>query len=174
MSVIMMQEAEAKQMGVRVPWARKQALRGEPLERAYETCQRGNKAHCLNSNIVHEAALLEGRNLRFVATYKGFLRWSEYIDGKWHQFEAPLTLKYAQTIDGYDHYRKNFRMPVKCPMGPVRHLGICAQVRYTKEQHKERRARYNARVEAGVVVPGMTFRKPQADYVRKRLNIAAA
>src|SRR4051812_6069573 len=150
---------------VTVPWGRKKDLRGVPLERAYETCQRGDKGRCINTNLVREFARLQGRQIRSPGTYKGAFHWSELIEDQWCMFVAPLTLKYAQVLDDFDHTKKHFRMPAKCPMGPVRFVGFSAERRDTAAQREERRARLIARVEDGRLVPGARFRERQVPYV---------
>ena len=151
---------------VKVPWGRKEELRDAGLlDAVYETCKRADKGHCINTNFCRGFAKLRKRTIRAPATYKGAFHWSEFIDGRWCRFVAPLTLKYARRVDAYDHEGKHFHAPVKCPMGPVRFVGFSTERRDTTKQREVRREKMNARVEAGELVPGARFREPQAPYV---------
>lgn len=150
---------------VKVPWGRKKDLPRALIEKAYETCCRGDKAKCINTNVVRAWAIFLGRTIRHPHTFKGDFHWSELIDGRWCMFIAPLTVKYARMIDDFDNSNKHFRAPSKCPMGPVRFMGFCKERRDTSEVIKERRTRLNARIEGGKLVPGSRFREPQAPYV---------
>lgn len=153
-----------------MPWGRKKELPRKLVEHAYETCQRGDKAKCINSNLVRAFAAHQGRTVRFVHTYKGELHWSEKIEDQWCMFVAPLAEKYARMIDGFDHDHKHFRAPVKCPMGPVRFAGFCAERRDDAAVTRTRKARLNARINAGKLVPGSRFRERQLPYVQMTVN----
>jgi hypothetical protein len=107
----------------------------------------------------------QGRTTRFVHTYKGDLHWSEQIADRWCMFIAPLSEKYARCIDGFDHERKHFRAPSKCPMGPVRFVGFCKPRRDQPSVTQSRKARLNARISDGKLVPGARFRERQLPYV---------
>lgn len=155
---------------VTVPWGRKKDLPRALLERAYETCQAGNKAHCINTNLVRAWAEHQGRTIRFPRTYKGELRWSELVNGLWFMFAAGLTASYAGKIDNYDATKQRFRPPTKCPMGPVRCLGLCHERRDLPEVRKDRLARLNARITAGNLIPGARMRAPLLPFVLARME----
>jgi len=137
----------------------------ELIERAFTSCQRGSAGHCINTNLVRAYAKHQGRKIRAPMTYKGDFHWSECVDGQWCMFVAPLTLKYVKKIDGYDHDAKHFDAPAKCPMGPVRFVGFCTERSDDPQVVRERRARVNARVAEGKLVPGSRFRERQTPYV---------
>ena len=155
---------------VTVPWVSRKALPAGAIERAYATCKRADKGHCINTNFVRAFAEYQQRVIRYPATYKGELHWSELVDDQWCMFVAPLSLTYAKKIDAYDHEGKHFWPPVKCPMGPVRFAGFSVARTDTRAQRDERRARLNARIEAGKVVPGARLRELQTPYVAKRFG----
>lgn len=148
-----------------MPWGRKKDLPRKVVDRAYETCKRGDKAHCINSNLARAFAAHQGRTVRFVHTFKGELHWSEKTADQWCMYVAPLTPKYAQMIDSFDHERGHFRAPVKCPMGPVRFVGFCKPRCDQPAVTKDRKARLNARIADGKLVPGARFRERQLPYV---------
>lgn len=149
-----------------VPWGKKTELdKAGLLSRVYATCIRSNKGYCINSNLIRGFAKLQGRKIRSPGTYRGEFHWSECVNGEWCMFVAPLTGKYAKTIDAFDHDGKHFNPPMKSPFGPVRFVGFCVERRDTADQRKERRDRITARVEDGKLVPGARFRERQAPYV---------
>jgi|SRR4051812_26002813 len=151
---------------VTVPWGKKKDLEESGLlTKAYATCRRAEKGHCINTNVVRGFAQLQGRKIRSPGTYKGAFHWSELIDDQWCMFVAPISLEYAKVIDAYDHAGKHFTPPAKCPMGPVRFVGFSAERRDTAAQREERRDRLVARVENGKLVPGARFRERQVPYV---------
>jgi hypothetical protein len=150
---------------VKVPWARKADLPRALIERAYETCKRGDEGHCINTNLVRAFATHLGRTIRHPHTYKGNFHWSEKINGQWCMFVAPLAPKYARRIDAFDHDGKHFWPPVKCPMGPVHFVGFCEPRKVDPATIKERRDRHEARIAAGKLVPGSRFRERQLPYV---------
>ena len=76
----------------------------------------------------------------------------------------------ARIIDDYDHSAKNFRAPVKCPMGPVRFAGFSSTRRDPPEVTAARKARLNARIKDGALVPGSRFRERQLPYVKGRIG----
>ena len=150
---------------VKVPWARSIDVDRKLVEYAYKTCQRADKAHCINTNLVRAFAEHLGRVIRHPHTFKGEFHWSEMIDDQWCMFVAPLSLKYAKRIDAFDHEGKHFWPPVKCPMGPVRFVGFSKIRRDTADAREARRKRLNVRVSDGVLVPGARFRERQTPYV---------
>lgn len=157
-----------------VPWGHKKDLPRKLVERAYETCKRGDKAHCINSNLVRAFAEHQGRKVRFVHTFKGDLRWSEEINDQWCRFIASLSEKYARCIDAFDHDHKHFRAPVKCPMGPVRFVGFSEARSDHPAVVKDRKSRMNARIKDGKLVPGSRFRERQLPYVQMEVQKACA
>ena len=64
------------------------------------------------------------RVIRFPRTDKGALHWTELVAGKWCRFKAPLSLKYAAKVDGFDRDYQHFSAPARCPMGPVQFVGF--------------------------------------------------
>lgn len=150
-----------------MPWGNKKDLeKAGLLSEAYATCRRAEKGYCINSNLIRGFAKLQNRKIRSPGTYKGAFHWSELVGDQWCMFVAPLTLKYAQTIDAYDHEAKHFYPPVACPMGPVRFVGFCIKRVDTGAQRRTRRDRLEARVENGQLVPGARFRERQVPYVK--------
>ena len=154
---------------VTVPWSRKDDMPRELVERAYETCKRGDKARCINTNWVRASAEYQGRSIRFPHTFKGDLHWSERVGGQWCRYVAPLTVKYAKLVDAFDHDAGHFKPPVTCPMGPVRFVGFSSDlVRADPRETRERKARMNARIKSGELVPGSRFRERQLPYAAKQ------
>lgn len=148
-----------------VPWGRKGDLPRGVVERAYETCVRGSMTFCINSNYIRAHAVQQGRTVRAIHTFKGELHWSEKIGDRWCMFVAPMTAKYARKVDAFDHERAHFRVPVKCPMGPVRFVGFCKPRCDHPEVTRDRKSRLNARIKDGKLVSGARFRERQLPYV---------
>lgn len=150
-----------------VPWGKKSDIPRELIERAYERCKRGDPARCINTNLIRAFAEHQGREIRHTYTMNGKFSWSENIKGKWRRFEAPLREDYAAKIDSFDKSVSHFRGPVRCPMGPVRDLGPCVpMVPVTAEVTRERKARLNARIKSGELIPGERQRKFQLPFVK--------
>jgi hypothetical protein len=103
----------------------------------------------------------QGRLIRYARTYKGECHWSEKIDDQWYMFAARLSVPYARKIDGFDDEGKHFHAPVKCPMGPVRCLGLCEVRKDTAEIRKARIAALRALIATRPPKP----RAPQLPYV---------
>ena len=152
---------------VSVPWVPKNDMPKELVVNAYETCRRGDKGHCINTQYVRACAVFLEREIRSPGTYKGAFHWSEKVEGwGWCMFIAPLSMRYARLIDGFDENLQHFRAPAKCPMGPVRFAGFCRERRDVRAAREERGDRLNARISNGMLVPGARFREPQTPYVQ--------
>lgn len=154
---------------VAVPWMDLDLLSKKAIRRAYATCKRGSKSHCINSNLVRAFATAQGREVRYVQTYKGSLHWSENIDGQWVQYAAPLAEKYAKSIDAFDHNGQHFDAPKRCPLGRVRFVGFCVERHDKPEVIKVRKETMYAKIEAGKLVPGSRFRERQLPYVKAQV-----
>lgn len=151
---------------VTVPWGDEKKLPRELQMRAYQKCKRGDKGHCINTNLVRAFAEHQRREIRCPQTYGGALHWSEQVDGKWCQFVAPLSVKYAEKIDAFDAKADHFAGPSRCPMGPVRFLGFSEPTKMVDPAvRRERRERMEARIASGELVPGKKWRDPQVPFV---------
>jgi hypothetical protein len=132
--------------------------------KAYGTCKRYDKAHCINSNILRIIAKLLGRKVTFLMTYKGKVHWTEEIDsGEKYKFVMPLKLSYAKMLDIYDERGEHFRAPTKPPFGPVECIGPASQSNGKPKKEKKSRARLH--VDGGKVKSGVRPRENQAPWV---------
>lgn len=152
------------------PWLPKQALCQVSRDKIYETCRRGDKGHCINSNYVRVCGEELNRQIRVVQTFKGYLYWSEYIEEYgWCRFRAPLNKRYAKMIDGFDYDGKHFKPPIERPMGETEFLGYCEERTDPLEVRQAREMRMAIRIANGDVTPKSKFRERQLPYVQSRL-----
>lgn len=148
------------------PWVSRKKMPVEDAMSAFLTCTRGSKGFCIISNWSRYSAKPLGRIVRKLSTYKGWTHWSEYIDGEWLMFKAPLLYKVAKRADAFDNpkTRTLFKPPAKAH-GPAEYVGVCVERHDPPEVILERKMRMEERVKAGTLVRRAKFREPQAQYV---------
>lgn len=100
-------------------WCSPKSIPPEYWHEAYGTCLRGAKGHCINTNLVRVIAKLLGRKVTFVSTTKAHINWTEELPEGKFKYKAPIYESYTRMIDRYDETGQHFKMPAKCPFGPV-------------------------------------------------------
>lgn len=153
---------------VKALWASRKLLAPEVERDIYLYCEPKIGTRCINTRAAKAMAEATGRSVRKVNTLDGYMNWSECLDGQWHMFRAPLTLKYAQAIDRYDNTGRKFRLPVAAPFGAVEYKGPSVERRDPIPVIRERKKRHNARVASGAHKPRSKFRRAQAPAVAAR------